>query len=298
MPVVRPQRGAGTLLPVRFGMSARLEWSQPSGSGGLTLSDTKGGRVGTFPATAAGWIEAWQTAAQWARPGPYRRGLESYRQKCRLTRQPLRSAPAAARLEESAPLVLGGLVFLGGRGSGEQLAGGMVVDLRCGPATVSVFDVAAGALLFKLAATELAGAEASGPGKVTTGGFVAATGSGLVGDLGDQIAARWMTDHFARTEMNTIVRLTGISCELFFRSLNDSPETAQVALSAVRALITGPTPAAGPATGALVTDTSPDAPSTAAGDLVAQLERLARLHDSGALTDQEFQAAKTRLLLG
>jgi hypothetical protein len=38
------------------------------------------------------------------------------------------------------------------------------------------------------------------------------------------------------------------------------------------------------------------APATAAGDRVAQLERLAALRDSGALTDAEFEAEKRRLL--
>jgi Short C-terminal domain len=301
MPVLLEQRGNGSLLPVWFGMSVRLDSSGPAGSGLLTLSDSKGGRVSKFPGTPAGWIEAWQTVAQWARPGPYRRGLDAYRQNCRLTRQPLRSATAAARLEESAPLVLSGLAFLGGRGGGEQLTEGTVVDLRRGPASVSVYAAADAALLVELAAAVLTGAEASGPGPVTTGGFVTATGSGLFGDLRDRAAAQWMTDHFGRTKMNTTVRLTGTSCELFFRSLGDPPEAAQVALSAVRALIADSAPARPPGlAGAnlLTAVPSSDPPVSAAENLVAQLERLARLHQSGALTDQEFQTAKTRLLLG
>jgi Short C-terminal domain len=38
------------------------------------------------------------------------------------------------------------------------------------------------------------------------------------------------------------------------------------------------------------------APSPDEGDLVAQLSRLAQLRDSGALTESEFQSAKTRIL--
>jgi hypothetical protein len=37
-------------------------------------------------------------------------------------------------------------------------------------------------------------------------------------------------------------------------------------------------------------------PSTPAGDVVAKLERLAALRDSGALTDAEFEQQKARLL--
>jgi hypothetical protein len=41
----------------------------------------------------------------------------------------------------------------------------------------------------------------------------------------------------------------------------------------------------------------PPAPAAAAApDTIAELERLARLHESGALTDQEFAAAKARAL--
>lgn len=42
---------------------------------------------------------------------------------------------------------------------------------------------------------------------------------------------------------------------------------------------------------------TPPAPAAApAPDTIAELERLARLHESGALTDQEFAAAKARAL--
>ena len=41
----------------------------------------------------------------------------------------------------------------------------------------------------------------------------------------------------------------------------------------------------------------PAAPAAApAPDTIAELERLSRLHESGALTDQEFTAAKARVL--
>ncbi|HEX8929290.1 MAG TPA: SHOCT domain-containing protein, partial [Actinomycetota bacterium] len=38
------------------------------------------------------------------------------------------------------------------------------------------------------------------------------------------------------------------------------------------------------------------APAGPAPDTIAELERLSRLHESGALTDQEFTAAKARAL--
>ena len=41
---------------------------------------------------------------------------------------------------------------------------------------------------------------------------------------------------------------------------------------------------------------APAAPAPAPTDSTAELERLAKLHDSGALTDEEFAAAKSKLL--
>jgi hypothetical protein len=38
------------------------------------------------------------------------------------------------------------------------------------------------------------------------------------------------------------------------------------------------------------------APAAAAPDLMAQLNQLAQLHTAGTLTDDEFAAAKTKLL--
>lgn len=42
----------------------------------------------------------------------------------------------------------------------------------------------------------------------------------------------------------------------------------------------------------------PAAPPPAEGDLTAQLQQLAELHQSGVLSDEEFAAAKAKLLAG
>jgi len=43
---------------------------------------------------------------------------------------------------------------------------------------------------------------------------------------------------------------------------------------------------------------APPAPDAPAPDLTAQLQQLAQLHDSGVLSDEEFAAAKQKLLAG
>ncbi len=41
---------------------------------------------------------------------------------------------------------------------------------------------------------------------------------------------------------------------------------------------------------------APEAQASAAGDRITQLQELAKLHDSGALTDEEFAKEKARIL--
>jgi hypothetical protein len=59
------------------------------------------------------------------------------------------------------------------------------------------------------------------------------------------------------------------------------------------ALVWGGAPAAGAATAAPAS-----AQPASGGDTVAQLEKLGKLHDSGALTDEEFAQQKARILGG
>jgi multidrug resistance efflux pump len=61
---------------------------------------------------------------------------------------------------------------------------------------------------------------------------------------------------------------------------NESNEQAQNAYAQTQA---APPPAA-------------PSPAPATGDSTAELERLAKLHESGALSDEEFAAAKSKIL--
>jgi hypothetical protein len=64
-----------------------------------------------------------------------------------------------------------------------------------------------------------------------------------------------------------------------------------------RAVAQQQTAAAGPAETEAAPPPAPAAaPVSAASDRIAQLQQLASLHDSGALTDEEFTAAKAQVL--
>jgi hypothetical protein len=294
MPLTMTKSALRGLLPLRFGRGLHLYFVTDQGRAQLTLTDSGEGSVQNFAATPAGWIRAWETAAAWARPAGFARALRLYEQRSSVRQFPLRSAQLAVELDAQMPLVLGALIFLGGHGGGDLLRAGVAVDLRRRPSAIALTDVGDGAVRYELAAAELTGAEAGGAGQVTTGGFAATAGHGLVGDLMNQAEAALLTEKLGRTEIRTNVRITGIASELFFRSTTSLPEDAQVALSAVRAMAGGraaPPPEEGPALA------SPGRDDVRGGeDLVGTLERLARLRESGALTELEFQAAKQKLL--
>jgi hypothetical protein len=65
---------------------------------------------------------------------------------------------------------------------------------------------------------------------------------------------------------------------------NRAQAQQQAAAGPAEAPATAPAPAPAPA------------PVSAASDRIAQLQQLASLHDSGALTDEEFTAAKAQVL--
>jgi hemolysin activation/secretion protein len=74
---------------------------------------------------------------------------------------------------------------------------------------------------------------------------------------------------------------------------NEAAQNQQIAeLQAQQAQQAAPPPAPAPAAPA----PAPAAPAAAEDDTLAQIERLADLHGAGALTDEEYAAAKAKIL--
>lgn len=298
MPVVWTQETVRALSPVRLGRGVHLGFELRGGGLNLVLSDARVGRAERFPGTPTGWISAWARAAEWSRPNAFAKGLEYWLQALSLVRSPKRRADIIAELDEQMPPILYGLAFLGGHGYGDQLKPQALVDLRRTSAAIALTDVVGGTVALSVQAGQLTSAEASGPGKTTTGAFQATVGHGFLGDLIDQGVAEWMTDRYATSQIRTTVRICATTCELFLLSVTDLPERAQVALSAVRAMVpvsAGQNQQPGLLAGITAVPSLTAAPSPEV-DLVTKLERLAKLRDSGALTQFEFQAAKDKLL--
>ncbi len=297
MPLVWTKDTVREMSPARFGMKARLEMF-------MTGRDLKPGLVlyggqssERFPATPAGWLDAWARAAAVAGPAAYAKGLASWMARTHRYLGPTRDAAVIAGLDARMPPVLYALTFAGGHGGGDHLSAGDAVDLRTAPARIALTASSDGALLLTIPAAELTGAEASGMGG---GGSFAATAS--VNPLTNPVqeeTTEWMNNRSLGGKDRTFVRIQGTTCELFLTSKSHSPQDAQVALSAVRVLAQGGRVGSQPGAGLLAGLTAPVTPASAGpddADLVTKLERLAKLRDSGALTQFEFQAAKDKLL--
>jgi hypothetical protein len=260
MPLEWRQYEVRAMSPARFGMKVRLEMFTQGRDlkPGLTVSS--GGKFERFPATPAGWVDAWTLAATVAGPTAFAKGLASWSRRTYGYLGATRDAAAIAELDARIAPLLYAVMFVGGHGCEEQLSPGALVDLRLDTAGIALTASSDGTTLMTISAKELTG-----------------------------------------------VRIQSTASEVFLTSKSYSPQDAQIALSGIRVLAQAQPdkaasqpgsdrphapaePAVEPAVPASV------APVPDEADLIAKLERLAKLYESGALTLFEFQAAKDKLL--
>lgn len=133
---------------------------------------------------------------------------------------------------------------------------------------------------------EISAFELSGPGAVQTGGGFIGGGFGLAGAAAGILTAGLINRLTTSTRILTVVRIATESGELFFQTNAATPDELRLGLSesiaAIDAARTARHP--GPPTGSRGAET------------VAELSELSRLREAGALTDEEFVAAKKRTL--
>ena len=298
MPVEWKPDTVRTMSPARFAMKARLEMFMQGNNLRPGLVLTSSGSAERFPATPAGWVDAWTRAAAVAGPAAYAKGLASWTARTEGWLGVTRDAAVIAELDARMPPVLYAVTFAGGHGCGDLLEVGVAVDVRTASGRITLTASTRGAVLLTIPAAELTGAEASEIGG-SGGSFGVAAGLNPVSNLIREDAAEWLNNR--STKDRTLVRIQTTASEVFLTSKWYSPHDAQIALSAVRALAPAASqPAASHAGGGMLSGlTAPVTPAIAGpddADLVTKLERLAKLRDSGALTQFEFQAAKDKLL--
>lgn len=131
--------------------------------------------------------------------------------------------------------------------------------------------------------------ELSGPGRFKTGGGYVGGGSGLVGAAEGMAIASVLNALTTRTQVISVIAVLSTKYEGFFLCQQHTPEELRHYLAPVflRARQLG---------GQRSAEVDQGQPSSGPSDLVETLERLVRLHQAGALTDDEFRQAKAQAL--
>lgn len=126
--------------------------------------------------------------------------------------------------------------------------------------------------------------EVGGPGAITRGGGFFGGGFGAKGAAEGMLVASVLNSVTTKTEFQTVVGITTSNWQLILLSDRTTPDRLRIELAPVFGRIRSHhTAAAKPTSGH-------------SDDLAGQIARLADLHRSGALTEEEFANAKQRLI--
>lgn len=120
----------------------------------------------------------------------------------------------------------------------------------------------------------------SGQGERTTNLGLWGGGFGLKGAAKGMLAASVLNSLTTRTDIDTVVALSDASQELYFHYDKETPDSLRMRLASVFVKLRSDSASS----------------SKAEPNLVTDLSRLVELRDSGALSEEEFAAAKQRLL--
>jgi hypothetical protein len=135
---------------------------------------------------------------------------------------------------------------------------------------------------------ELLEVQVGGRGVVTSGGGFVGGGFGVVGALRGIAVASMLNNVMSKTAIDSYIRLTSRRAEMLLSHWKYRPETVRNSLATIwvrhLAIMRTPTVIAVPA----------PAPELPPAGPVDELERLTRLHAAGTLTDNEFEAARSK----
>jgi hypothetical protein len=130
--------------------------------------------------------------------------------------------------------------------------------------------------------------EIGGPGRTQTGGGFIGGGFGVEGAAEGMLVAAALNMLTTRTKIDTVICVQTRSAELFFHHGGMTPDALRMVLSPVFTRLRQQS--------AAPTAADAEDPNGQHVDVVDRLAKLADLHASGALSNEEFSAAKTKLL--
>jgi hypothetical protein len=129
--------------------------------------------------------------------------------------------------------------------------------------------------------------EIGGPGKTRSGGAFIGGGFGPAGAAEGMLIAAALNMLTTRSKIKTVICIQTATAELFLHNDAETPDALRIRLSPVFTKLRQQHAARSGSSGP--TGGSRD-------DLAGQIAKLADLHDRGALTDEQFEGAKARLL--
>lgn len=163
--------------------------------------------------------------------------------------------------------------LLGGSGVTSLVTGNVCLVVFC----KDVVNVISYKHRFNIKLNQLTALKLEGPGRVTTNTGVMGGGFGIEGALLGVGAATLLNALTQNTTVNTILYLAWPDAELFLHTSDYSPDEARMALSHAFTAIQS-------------------FKNDGVLDLASQLDRLAMLRNSGALTEEEYSLGKAKLL--
>jgi Short C-terminal domain len=293
-PVIGPsEQLRDTPYPLHDGPSPTIGWQfRPVGKGGPAFVIIRRGALGSlkvveaFPLTDDGWTRAWRSFSSLnPRAVPRVLGALAVRQAEGLSQV---ESSQVRELEARSLAVMRDVAYLGGYIQGSELRAGERYDVWFHEDGLTVTALRRPVVLAEVPYSEVEDVEIGGPGLVRTGGGFVGGGFGASAALEGMAIAAVLNTLTTRTSIKSIVRIQGMSCELFMLHTTVTPEQLRIGLSRPLAAIrTGHRPK--------VSGGSHQGPP-AAESSVAELAKLADMLEKGLLTRDEFDFMKAKLL--
>ena len=175
-----------------------------------------------------------------------------------------------------------GLLAIYDGGTGYSLPTGTILSLREYSEGIAIDNLTDGSVI-QLSISEIDDLEFSG-GKSTSGGGFFGGGYGVEGFAVGLAAATVLNKLTTRSQVSTSIRiLTGVG-ELNLVTNQATPEELDLSFASTRTQLRQKA------------KNSSSTPSAAPSSLAEEIAQLSSLRDAGVLSDDEFQAAKTKLL--
>lgn len=183
---------------------------------------------------------------------------------------------------------VGSCLVLGGHGL--RVRNGQSLDLVFGPDQLELQDRANGRICARIHYAQISALEIGGPGEQTSGGGFIGGGFGLEGMVEGMLIATALNLLTTRSTVTTVVCLRIPDGELFMQTSSATPDALRIRLSPVFTRLRQ--------IEAANTRRLTSAAQSGPIDIADQLSRLADLRQRGMLTDQEYTAAKQKVLEG